>query len=179
MNTKLTLIPIFILILILILILYNTTFCHFIGILPLISSAESWVKFPRSIPELKSALKGILFAPSPPSTTQFLLLIIFILSLVVVLLCIYMSNKSNKSNKKTERKEQGGYEYPVNCVHGYVNLDAAGNLLPNDSTHPPRYPFNHSLYAQLLPSRTHSRQKQRVSHLYPHFNPTFYLSLYL
>ena len=135
MNTKLTLIPIFILILTLILILYYTIFCYFIGILPFISSAESWVKIPRSIPELKSALKGILFAPSPPSTTQFLLLIIFIPSLVVVLLCIYMSSKSNK---KTERKEHGGYEYPVNCVHGYVNLDAAGNLLPKNSTHPPR-----------------------------------------
>jgi flagellar basal body-associated protein FliL len=121
MNTKLALIPI----LILILILYYTIFCYFIGILPLMSSAESWIKIPRSI----------LFAPSPPSTTQYLLLIIFILSLIVVLLCMYMSNKSNK---KTERKEHGGYEYPVNCVHGYVNLDAAGNLLPKDSTHPPR-----------------------------------------
>jgi flagellar basal body-associated protein FliL len=131
MNTKLALIPI----LILILILYYTIFCYFIGILPLMSSAESWIKIPRSIPELKSALKGILFAPSPPSTTQYLLLIIFILSLIVVLLCMYMSNKSNK---KTERKEHGGYEYPVNCVHGYVNLDAAGNLLPKDSTQPPR-----------------------------------------
>jgi hypothetical protein len=131
MNTKLTLIPI----LILILIQYSTIFCYFIGILPLISSAESWVKIPRSIPELKSALKGTLFAPSPSSTTLFLLLIVFVISLVVVLLCIYMSNKSNK---KAERKEHGEYEYPVNCVHGYVNLDVAGNLLPKDSTYPPR-----------------------------------------
>ena len=122
-------------ILILILLLHNNILCYFIGILPLILLTESGVKFSRSIPELNSALKGLPFAPLAPSAAQILFLIIFILSLIVVLLFMHMSYKSNK---RTERKIHGGYEYPVNCVHGYVNLDAAGNLLHEDSTLPPR-----------------------------------------
>ena len=52
---------------------------------------------------------------------------------IVVLYNLYAREKTENASTN------GGNRYPLNCVHGYVNLDEKGDLLPAHSTVPPRY----------------------------------------
>ena len=101
-----------------------------------ISSTESWNEV------LKKSLKGLPSSLSSLTTTQLSSVIVLIIFLSTVMLHMWVDNKNKRIKIKGERKEEGevvgGYVHPLNCVHGYVNLDAAGNLLNKDSKLPPR-----------------------------------------
>ena len=55
------------------------------------------------------------------------------------------SSKQRKGEGEGEGAEEGltihgnrASIYPLNCVHGYVNLDEMGNVLQRNSSKPPR-----------------------------------------
>ena len=97
-----------------------------------ISSRESWNE------ELKISLKDIPSSLLSLSTTQLSSLIVLIIFLFMVVLHMWVNNKNKNKSSEMKVEGEGGYVHPLNCVHGYVNLDAAGNLLDKDSKQPPR-----------------------------------------
>ena len=103
-----------------------TYFFFYSGILHLRLTTESWINDRRT-------LKGLLSFLWSPSIARWSSLIALIMLLVMVLLYKWVKCRSN------QKKLLGEYVYPPNCVHGYVNLDAAGHLLGRDSKHPPRW----------------------------------------
>ena len=114
--------------------LENTYYYHFIGTLHQISSTESWNE------ALKRSLKGLPSSLLSLTTTQLSSLIILVIFLSMLVLHMWVNNNNNNKSSqiKVEGEVEGGYVHPLNCVHGYVNLDAAGNLLDKNSKQPPR-----------------------------------------
>lgn len=55
----------------------------------------------------------------------------------IILGTVHFRKLNSKSNDN-ESSNKAYSPYPLNCVHGYVNLDGEGNILAKDSKEPPR-----------------------------------------
>jgi hypothetical protein len=49
-----------------------------------------------------------------------------------------LNTVSNDNRNKDEGSDKSDEPFPLNCVHGYVNLDGEGNVLARESKDPPR-----------------------------------------
>lgn len=99
-----------------------------------ISLTESWNEV------LKRSLKDLPTSSLSHVTTQLSSLIVLILffSMTMLYMWVNYKNKNKSIQIRGEGEAVGGYVHPLNCVHGYVNLDSGGNLLDKDSEQPPR-----------------------------------------